>query len=107
MNVVRVCYKQGVRFDEAYYTAKHLPLAASVFGPLGLKSVEMVKMMAMPDGSKPPYQVMFSAYFESAAALQNAMQNPRMPEVIGDIPKFYDGMPDILIGEVASLPGKP
>jgi uncharacterized protein (TIGR02118 family) len=102
MNVVRVCYKHGVRFDDAYYTSKHLPLSASIFGPLGLKKVEIVKIAAMADGSKPPYQVIFSAYFESAAAVQNAMQNPRMPEVIGDIAKFYDGMPEIMIGEVVS-----
>ena len=73
-------------------------------GPHGGKSVEIVKVTATADGSKPPYQVIFSAYFESAAALQNAMQSPRMGEVLGDIQKFYDGMPDVLIGEVVALP---
>jgi hypothetical protein len=48
--------------------------------------------------------VIFSAYFESPAALQNAMQNPRMAEVLGDIQNFYDGIPDVLIGEVVALP---
>ena len=80
MPVVRVCYKYGVRFDEAYYISKHLPLAAAVIGPHGLKNVEMVKVTTTADGSKPPYQVIFSAYFESAAELQNAMHNPRMSE---------------------------
>jgi len=27
-----------------------------------------------------------------------------MGEVLGDIQNFYDGMPDILIGEVVALP---
>jgi uncharacterized protein (TIGR02118 family) len=104
MTVLRVCYKHGIRFDEGYYVSKHLPLAAGFMGPFGLKSAEMVKVTATADGSKPPYQVIFSAYFESAAGLQNALQSPRIGEVMGDIQKFYDGMPDILIGEVVALP---
>ncbi len=104
MTVLRVCYKHGVRFDEAYYVSKHLPLSASILGPYGIKSIEMVKVTTPPDGSKPPYQVIFSAYFESPAALQNAMQSPRMAEVLDDIQNYYDGMPEVLIGEVVALP---
>ena len=63
MTVLRVCYKHGVRFDEGYYLSKHLPLTGSVLGPYGLKSVEMVKVTTTADGSTPPYQVIFSAYF--------------------------------------------
>jgi hypothetical protein len=47
---------------------------------------------------------MFSAYFDSPSALESARQNPRMPEVLADIKNFYDGMPDLLIGEVVALP---
>ena len=104
MNLLRVCYKYGVRFDKEYYMSKHLPLTAGVMGPYGVKSVEMVKVNATADGSKPPYQVIFSAYFESAEGLRNAMQSPRLGEVLDDIQNFYDGMPDVLIGEVVALP---
>jgi uncharacterized protein (TIGR02118 family) len=100
MTVLRVCYKSGVRFDEAYYTTKHLPLTGGVMGPHGMKRVEMVRITATGTGTPPPYQVIFTAYFESAMALQKARQDPRMPEVIADIAKFYDGMPDVLIGDV-------
>jgi uncharacterized protein (TIGR02118 family) len=107
MTVLRVCYKQGVRFDEAYYTSKHLPLVGTVMGPYGVNRIEMLKLTTAMDGSKPPYQVMFSAYFESAAGLQNAMQSPRIGEVLGDIQNFYDGMPDVFIGDLVPLaPGK-
>jgi len=106
MTVLRVCYKHGVRFDEGYYISKHLPLAAGVMAPFGIKGVEMVKVTATADGSKPPYQVIFSAYFESAAGLQNAMQGPRMGEVLADIANFYGGVPEVLIGEVVALPGE-
>ena len=104
MTVLRVCYKSGVRFDHDYYTSKHLPLAGSILGPFGVKSVEMVKIASAADGSAAPYQVIFTAYFESPAALQNALQNPRMGEVLADIPNYHDGTPDLLVGDVVALP---
>jgi uncharacterized protein (TIGR02118 family) len=104
MTVLRVCYKSGVRFDEAYYKAKHLPLSAGIMAPFGLKSAEVMKVAPNPDGSKPPYQVIFSAYFASAADLQNAMQSPKLAEVIDDIKSFYDGMPEIMVGETVAIP---
>lgn len=103
MTVLRVCYEHGVRFDEGYYLSTHLPLAGSVMGPHGVKSVEMVKVTATPDGSAPPYQVIFSAYFESAAGLQAALQDARIGDVMGDIPNFFDGAPDVMIGDVVAL----
>jgi uncharacterized protein (TIGR02118 family) len=105
MTVLRVCYKDGIRFDHAYYTSRHTPLVADVMGPHGLTNIEVMSIHPNADGSRPPYQVMFSAYFDSAASLQNAMQSPRMAEVLGDIQNYYDGMPDVLIGEVATPPG--
>ncbi len=105
MTVLRVCYKHGVRFDEGYYISTHSPLVNAVMGPHGLKKVEMLKVTATPDGSNPPYQVIFSAYFDSAASLQAAMQDPRIGEVMGDIANFHDGAPDVMIGEVVALPG--
>jgi len=103
MNVLRVCYKTGVRFDEAYYVAKHLPLAASICGPFGLKSVKVAKFWATPDGSKPAYQVMFSAYFESAENIEKLLASPRVAEIMADIPNYYDGTPEIMIGELLDL----
>lgn len=104
MAVLRVCYRQDVRFDEAYYVSKHLPLAGSIMASYGVTCVEVVKLTTTADGSKPLYQVMFTAYFESETGLQNALQDPRMAEVLSDIQHFYDAMPDILIGEVVPLP---
>ena len=102
--VLRVCYKSGVRFDEDYYVSKHLPLAASIMGPYGVTNIELLRIGPNPDGSRPAYQVMFSAHFDSAASLQNALQSPRIGEVMGDITNYYDGMPDIFVGEVVALP---
>jgi uncharacterized protein (TIGR02118 family) len=100
MTVLRVCYKSGVRFDHDYYVSRHVPLAAEVFGPHGVVHIEVVKVAT----STAPYQVMFSAYFESDTGLQNAMQSPRMREVLGDIPNYHDGSPDVMIGEAVAVP---
>jgi uncharacterized protein (TIGR02118 family) len=105
MTVLRVCYKHGVRFDESYYIATHMPLVGAVMRPHGLKNIEILKVTATPDGSKPPFQVIFSAYFDSAAGLQAALKDPRIGEVMGDIANFHDGSPDVMIGEVVALPG--
>ena len=104
MAVLRVCYRQDVRFDEAYYVSKHLPLVKRVMGPHGLTSMEVMKVISAADGSKPLYQVMFSAHFASEAALRAAMQDSRMPEVLDEIQSFYDGMPEVFMGEVISVP---
>jgi uncharacterized protein (TIGR02118 family) len=104
MTVLRVGYKSGVRFDHDYYMTKHLPLVGAVMGPYGVKSVEVMRVDSGPSGSVPAYQVIFSAYFESAAALQNALNGPRMGEVLADIPKYHDGAPDLWIGETVPLP---
>ena len=100
MTVLKVCYKSGVRFDHGYYMSKHLPMVGAIMGPHGVKRVEVVKIGPNPDGSTPQYQVMFSAYFESSAALQKAMAEPRMPEIMGDIPNYTDITPVLEISEI-------
>lgn len=104
MAVLKVCYKQGVRFDEAYYVGTHLPLAGGIMGPHGITSVEVVRVKSAADGSKAPYQVIFTAHFQSEASLRNALNDPRMAEAVNDIRNFYDGVPDFLVGEVIPLP---
>ena len=104
MTVLRVCYKNGFRFDEAYYKRTHLPLVGSVMGPHGLKRMEMLKVTGAPDGSKAPYQIIFSAYFETAGGVERALADPRIGEVMGDIVKFHDGAPEVMLGDVVDLP---
>jgi uncharacterized protein (TIGR02118 family) len=105
MAVVRVCYKSGGRFDEEYYVSTHLPLAASVMGPLGLRNIEVMRVGPNADGTTPQYQAIFSGYFDSIEQIQQAMAGPGMQEVLADIPNYYDGSaPDVFVGEVIPLP---
>ena len=104
MTILRVCYKSGIRFDEVYYTRKHLPLSAEVFGSY-IRNVEVMKVTTTPDGTTPVYQFIFSVYFDSPAQLQAAMQDPRLADILGDIKNYYDGAPDIMIGEALAFSG--
>jgi len=104
MTVLRVCYKHGVRFDEGYYISTHTPIVHAVMGPHGAKNLEMIRVTTTPGAPAPTYHVIFSAYFDSPAGLQAAMQDPRIGEVMADIANFHDGVPDVMIGEVVPLP---
>ena len=99
MTVLRVCYKQGAAFDERYYFDKHLPMAGGVMGPLGVKNTEIMKVSGSVPGFTAPYQFVFSAYFDSAADLQRCMTDPRMAQVLGDVPNYFKGETDVLVGE--------
>ena len=99
MIVANVLYKTGVEFDQNYYENKHLPLVKEKLTPLGLKSFAVEKVIGTADGSTPPYQVIFSMYFESMEAFQAAQQHPNMGAVRGDIPNYYKANPEVLVGE--------
>ena len=102
MTVLRVCYKQGVPFDEKYYFETHLPMAGAIMGSLGVKKSEIVKVAGSVPGFSTPYQYVFSAYFESPAAVQRCMTDPRMAQVLNDVPNYFRGETDVMVGEVVS-----
>jgi uncharacterized protein (TIGR02118 family) len=98
--VLTVGYKRDVPLDESYYGTRHAEIIERVWGPLGLEGTEVRKLAATVDGSTPPYQIIWSGYFPSVQALQTVLENPASGEVVGDIPNYYEGAPDIFIGEV-------
>lgn len=51
-------------------------------------------------GTPAPYQVITTLYFGDAAALEGALRSAEGEAVVADIAKFYDGMPDVMIGEI-------
>ena len=99
MIALTVCYKSGIGFDNDYYFAKHMPLTAKL-GPLGLRNAEVRKILGTPMGTPAPYQVITTLYFNDAASLQNALGSAEGQAVVADIPNFYHGPPDVMIGEV-------
>ena len=99
MTVLRVCYKLGVPFDERYYFDHHIPMAGPIMGALGVRKSEIVKVAGSVPGFTAPYQYVFSAYFDSPAAVQQCMQDPRMGQVLGDVPNYFTGETDVMVGE--------
>ena len=61
MNVLKVGYKHGVRFDENDYVNTHMPLVGAIMGPFGVRKTEIVKVAGAPDGSAPPDQLVVTA----------------------------------------------
>jgi uncharacterized protein (TIGR02118 family) len=99
MTVLRVCYKAGAPFDEKYYFGTHIPMAGAIMGPLGVKKVEIVKVSGSVPGFTAPYQYVFSAYFDSAADLQRCLSDPKIAQVLGDVPNYFKGEQDVMIGD--------
>jgi len=99
MTVLRVCYKQGAAFDETYYFDKHIPLAGPIMGALGVRKSEIVKVSGSVRGFAAPYQYVFSDYFDSPAAVQQCMQDPGMSQVLADVPNYFKGETDVMVGE--------
>ena len=51
-------------------------------------------------GFSAPYQYVFSAYFDSPADVQKCMADPRMGTVLSDVPNYFAGVSDVMVGDV-------
>ena len=100
MITLTVCYKSGLRFDADYYLDKHMSLTSEKLESHGLKRTEVRKILGTPMGTPAPYQIITTLYFGDAAALEGAFTSAEGQAVVADIANFYDGMPDLMIGEV-------
>ena len=99
MTVLKVCYKNGAPFNETYYYETHIPMAGEIMGSLGVKRTEIVKVSGSVPGFTTPYQFVFSAYFDSPADVQRCMSDPRMGQVLGDVPNSFTGETAVIVGE--------
>ena len=82
---------------EAYYSDKHLPLAAKI---PGVSRIELTKFIGTPDGGKASQYRMAELYFESMEELQKHMGSPEAQAAVSDIPNFATGGVDVMIGEM-------
>jgi uncharacterized protein (TIGR02118 family) len=100
MILVSVMYPggEGATFDEAYYLREHIPLVKKRWNGMGLQEVRLVKGVATPDGSTPPYRVMALLTFRSVQDFQDAAGS-HGPEILGDIPRFTNVQPVVQINE--------
>lgn len=86
-------------FDHAYYAAKHFPLAGEAMGPF-CSSLSVSKGLAGGPDTPAGYHTIATLVFENQAALDSALAVSE--PVLADIPNFFSGEPQMLIGEVVA-----
>jgi len=74
-------------------------MAGAIMASLGVTRTEVVKVSGSVPGFTTPYQYVFSAYFDSPADVQRCMTDPRMSTVLGDVPNYFTGESDVMVGE--------
>jgi uncharacterized protein (TIGR02118 family) len=90
---------EGKTFDMDYYSTKHMPLAAKLFGePLIQMSIDKGLSSGTPDVPV-PYLAIGYFYFENMDAMKKAM-GPNGDQLRADIPNYTNIQPVIQVSEV-------
>ncbi|EMD94050.1 hypothetical protein COCC4DRAFT_38380 [Bipolaris maydis ATCC 48331] len=82
-------------FDEKYYLATHMPLAAKHWTKHGLKNFKVSQLNA--DG---PYAYSSVMEWESYEGFQAALKDPGTKEIMEDVPNFSNEKAVLLHGSV-------
>lgn len=99
MILVSVMYPTGAKFDADYYLKTHMPLVKDRWGPHGLKSAQVLRGAAKPDGSPPDYQMIALLTFGSLDDFK-AAGKAHGREVFADIANFTDAQAVVQINDV-------
>lgn len=100
MIAITVAYPAGNKMNTDYYYGSHVQMVENTLTEYGLKASEVRKIVGTPTGDPAPYQIITTLYFESMQAYSSAMASDAGRHVLSDIKNFFEGMPDIMIGEV-------
>ena len=91
--------EEGKTFDMDYYSNKHMPMVADLFGnPLKHYAIEKGIAGRTPD-EPIPYLAIGYFYFDQLSDYQNAMGS-NADEILSDIPNYTDIRPIVQISEV-------
>lgn len=101
MILVTVMYPVGSQttFDTEYYLQKHIPLVKERWTTHGLKSAQVLRGTAKPDGSAPDYQMMALLTFGSLDDFKSAGK-AHGREIFADIPNFTNAQAAVQINEI-------
>lgn len=99
MILVSVMYPTGPKFDADYYLKTHMPLVKDRWGPHGLKSAQVLRGAAKPDGSAPDYQMIALLTFGSLDDFK-AAGKAHGREVFADIANFTDADAVVQINDI-------
>lgn len=87
----------GTTFDHDYYAAKHLPIVDEHMDP-HTQSVMVIKGLAGGPDTPAGFHTIATMTFADQAALDAALGAAE--PALADIPNFFNGAPQMLIGEV-------
>ncbi len=90
---------EGKTFDMDYYSTKHMPMVAGLFGD-AMKAMAIDKGMAGRTPDEPmPYLAAGYFYFDKLADYENAF-GPNAEKILSDIPNYTNIQPTVQISEV-------
>ncbi|MEM9549288.1 MAG: EthD family reductase [Bacteroidota bacterium] len=90
---------EGNTFDMEYYSTKHMPMAADLFGA-SLKAMEIDKGLTGATPELPaPYMAIGYFYFENLETFQKAL-GAHSATLRADVPNYTNVKPEIQISEV-------
>lgn len=89
----------GTTFDHSYYASTHMGLVGEHFGPHMVSATASKGLAGGPD-TPPGFHAIAVITFEDQGKLDAAMAAGG--PVLADIPNYFDGQPQMLIGEVIS-----
>ena len=98
---VAIFYPNGEdkTFDMDYYSTKHMPMAAELFGN-ALKAMSIDKGLGgMAPGSTPKFSAIGYFYFDSMEAMQTSM-GTHSEKLRADVPNYTNIKPEIQISAV-------
>jgi len=87
----------GTTFDFAYYMAKHMPFVGELVGS-HIENTVITKGLASGPGTPASFHAVATITFANQNALDEALA--AIGPAVADIPNFYSGEPQMLIGEV-------
>ena len=91
--------EEGKQFDMDYYSQKHMPMIADLFGDK-LKLLAIDKGIAGRTPDEPiPFLAIGYLYFDELADYERAF-GPNAEKILGDIPNYTNIQPTVLISEV-------
>lgn len=91
--------EEGKTFDMDYYSQKHMPMVAGLFGD-ALKLLEIDKGISGRTPEEPmPYVAVGYFYFDQLSDYENAF-GPNAEKILGDIPNYTNIQPVVQISEV-------
>lgn len=91
---------EGKRFDHAYYQSTHRQLLMGRLAAHGLQRVEMDKALADGAGGQPAVVACAHMIFTDLAGFQAGMA-AHGREIMGDVARYTDIAPSVLISEMA------